>query len=70
MWRLPGAESWAEMQWSTIFIVVMIVFNQLLMLALIVILAHKLNRLVAKIDQISQNAGKFLQMGMTYFKKK
>jgi len=33
-------------------------------------LANKLSRLMAKIDGVSHNAGKFLQMGMTYFRRK
>ena len=67
---LPGNESLADIPWSTIYLAVMITFTNLLMLVLILVLATKLNRLVTKIDQVSQNAGKFLQMGMTFFKKK
>ena len=63
-------ESLVDAPWWAFVIVAMVVFNQLLMLVLIIILATKLSRLVAKMDQVSQNAGKFLQMGMTYFKRK
>lgn len=56
--------------WFTIYLVIMITISQVLLLALILVLSHKLNHLVSKLDQISKNAGKFLQMGMTFFKKK
>ena len=69
---LPGmdTESLADISWFTIYLVIMTTLTQMLLLALILVLAYKMNRLVTKLDQISQNAGKFLQMGMTYFKKK
>jgi len=67
---LPGGESLADIPWWAIMLVIMLTFTQLLMLTLILVLATKLNRLVAKMDQVSQHAGKFLQMGMTFFKKK
>ncbi len=68
----PGLdqESLADMPWFIIYMVIMITLAQLLLLALILVLAYKMNRLVAKLDQISKDAGKFLQMGMTFFKKK
>ena len=69
---LPGmdTESIADISWFTIYLVIMTTLTQMLLLSLILVLAYKMNRLVTKLDQISQNAGKFLQMGMTYFKKK
>lgn len=67
---LPGGESVGDIPWWAIMLVIMITLNQLLMLALILVLAKKLNRLVVQMDQVSQNAGKFLRMGMTFFKKK
>ena len=67
---LPGGESLEDIPWWAIFFIVMITFSNLLMLTLILVFATKLNKLVLKMDQISQNAGKFLQMGMTFFKKK
>ena len=66
---LPGGESLEDIPWWAIFFIVMITFSNLLMLTLILVFATKLNKLVLKMDQISQNAGKFLQMGMTFFKK-
>ena len=67
---LPGGESLEDIPWWAIFFIVMFTFSNLLMLTLILVFATKLNKLVLKMDQISQNAGKFLQMGMTFFKKK
>ncbi len=67
---LPGGESLEDIPWWAIFFIVMTTFSNLLMLALILVFATKLNRLVGKMDKVSQNAGKFLQMGMTFFKKK
>ena len=66
---LPGMGA-DDISWFTIYLVIVTTLTQMLLLALILVLAYKMNRLVAKLDQISQNAGKFLQMGMTYFKKK
>jgi ABC-type protease/lipase transport system fused ATPase/permease subunit len=63
-------ESVQDVPWWAIFLVVMFTFTQLLLLVLILVLANKLNSLVIKMDSISQNAGKFLRMGMTYFRKK
>ena len=68
----PGmaGESLADLPWFIIYMVIMTTLAQFLLLALVIVLAYKMNRLVAKLDQISQNAGKFVQMGMTFFKKK
>ncbi len=69
---LPGLDrvSLAELPWFTIYLGIMITLTQLLLLTLILVLAYKLDRLVVQLDQISRDAGKFLQMGMTFFKKK
>jgi hypothetical protein len=70
---LPGwldRESLASLPWFIIYLVIMTTLAQLLLLALVLVLAYKMNRLIAKLDQISQNAGKFVQMGMTFFKKR
>jgi len=72
MFGIPGLnnESLEAVSWFSIYLVIMTTLSQILLLALILVLAYKMNRLVAKLDQISQNAGKFLRMGMTFFKKK
>ena len=59
-----------EWAWPVIYMIIMTTLAQLLLLALILVLAYKMNRLVAKLDRISQDAGKFVQMGMTFFKKR
>ena len=69
---LPGLdqESLVDTPWIVIYMIIMTTLAQLLLLVLVLVLAYKMNRLVAKLDQISQNAGKFVQMGMTFFKKR
>ena len=68
----PGLDPEAieDISWFTIYLVIMTTLAQMLLLALILVLAYKMNRLVARLDQISQDAGKFVKMGMTFFKKK
>ena len=63
------SESLADLPDFIIYMIIMTTLAQLLLLTLVLVLAYKMNRLVAKLDQISQNAGKFVQMGMTFFKK-
>ena len=72
MFGLPGLDpqSLAEESWFFIYMVIMTTLAQLLLLGLVLVLAFKMNKLVAKLDKISQDASKFLTMGMTYFKKK
>ena len=59
-----------EMPWIFIRMLIMTTLAQILLFALVLVVVYKMNRLVAKLDQISEDAGKFLHMGMTYFKKK
>ena len=59
-----------KISWFTIYLVIMITGSQILLLALVLFLSHKMNLVVRKLDKISEDAGKFLQMGMTFFKKK
>lgn len=68
----PGIEkeSLEDISWFSIYLVIMTTLAQMLLLVLILVLFFKMNRLVHKLDQISQNAGKFLKMGMTFFKKR
>ena len=69
---MPGmsSEELESISWFNIYLVIMTIIANLLLLALILLLAYKMNRLVEKLDRISEHAGQFLQMGMTYFKKK
>ena len=59
-----------SISWFTIYLVIMTTLAQLLLLTLVLVLAYKMNRLVAKLDQISRDTGNFLKMGITYFKKR
>ena len=65
---LPSFESLAEQPWF-IYIIVLVTLAQLLLLTLVLVLFYKVQRLVEKLDRISTDAGKFVQMGMMYFKK-
>ena len=59
-----------DISWFTIYFVIMTSVAVSLQLVLILMITFKMNRLVNKIDQISKDTGKFVQMGMTFFKKK
>ena len=65
---LPNFDSLAEQPWF-IYIIVLVTMAQLLLLALVLVLFWKVQRLVEKLDHIAADAGKFVQMGMTFFKK-
>jgi len=54
----------------TIYVIVLVSLSQLLLLTLVLILAYKLNKLVTRLDEVSRDAGKFVQLGMTFFKGK
>ena len=66
---LPSFEGLAEQPWF-IYIIVMVTLAQLLLLALVLVLFWKVQRLVEKLDRISMDASKFVKMGMMYFKSK
>ena len=57
-----------EQPWF-LYIIVLVTLAQLLLLSLVLVLFYKVQRLVEKLDRISADAGKFVQMGMMYFKK-
>jgi hypothetical protein len=65
---LPSFESLAEQPWF-IYIIVLVTLAQLLLLALVLVLFYKVQRLVEKLDHVSNNASKFVRMGMMFFKK-
>ena len=65
---LPSFEGLAEQPWF-IYIVVLVTLAQLLLLALVLVLFYKVQRLVEKLDHVSTNASKFVRMGMMFFKK-
>jgi hypothetical protein len=67
---LPNFETLSDQEqpWF-IYVIVLVTLAQLLMLGLVLVLFYKVQRLVEKLDRISTDAGKFVQMGMMYFKK-
>jgi hypothetical protein len=65
---LPSFEGLAEQPWF-IYIIVLVTLAQLLLLALVLVLFYKVQRLVEKLDNVSTNASKFVRMGMMFFKK-
>jgi hypothetical protein len=65
---LPSFEGLAEQPWF-IYIIVLVTLAQLLLLALVLVLFYKVQRLVEKLDKVSTNASKFVRMGMMFFKK-
>jgi len=52
----------------TIFVIILFTLSQLLLLAFVMILAYKVNKLVSRLDEVSRDAGKFVRMGMSFFK--
>ena len=65
---LQALESVNDIPWFVIYSVVLMTIAILLLLALVLLMAYKLDRVLHKLDDISQNAGKFVQMGMSFFK--
>ena len=63
-------ESISDLPWYVIYMVFLMTTAILLLLALVIIMAYKLERLFGKLDDISRNAGQFVRMGMTFFKDK
>jgi len=63
-------ESISDLPWYVIYMVFLMTTAILLLLALVIIMAYKLEKLFAKLDDISRNAGQFVRMGMTFFKDK
>ncbi len=51
-----------------IFVIILFSLSQLLLLVFVMTLALKLNKLVSRIDDVSRDAGKFVRMGMSFFK--
>lgn len=61
-------ESVDEIPWFVIYTVVLMTIAMLLLLGFVMLLAYKLDKVLLKLEDISQNAGKFVQMGMSFFK--
>lgn len=63
-------ESLTDLPWFVIYMVILMVTAILLLLALVIVVAYKLERLHSKLDEISRNAGQFVKMGMSFFRDK
>ena len=53
-----------------IYTLVLIAIVVLLLLALVVMISIKMSRISGKVEEISENARKFVKLGVTYFKEK
>lgn len=51
-----------------VYIVVMTSIAVLLMLVLVILLEMKMNRILIKLDGMSKDAGRFIQMGLKFFR--
>ena len=58
-----------EQPWF-LWVIVLVTAANLLLLGLVITLFYRVQRLIEKLDRISTDAGKFVQMGMMYFKNK
>jgi len=65
---MQTVDSINDIPWFVIYAVVLMTIAILLLLALVLLMAYKLDKVLVKLDDISQNAGRFVQMGMTFFK--
>ena len=67
---LPPFENLSDQEEPWILsIIIVVTLANLLLLALVIKLFYKVQQLIEKLDRISSDAGKFVQMGMMYFKK-
>ena len=58
----------APVSWFTVYIAVLISVVQLILLVFVMALASKIHKLITRIDELSENAGNFVRMGMQYFR--
>lgn len=65
----PG-DSVSEITTWSLYIIVFFTFSQLLLLGFVMALAYKVDKLMRQVNELSQDAGKFLRMSMQYFKTK
>ena len=60
----------SDVSWFQIYIVVLTALALVLLLALVLVIIFKMSRMANKLDDISENATRFVRMGMNYFKQK
>ena len=53
-----------------IYIVIMTSLAVLLMLVLVILLELKMNRILYKLDDMSRDAGRFMRLGLKFFRTK
>ncbi len=53
-----------------IYIVIMTSLAVLLMLILVILLELKMNRILYKLDDMSRDAGRFMRLGLKFFKNR
>jgi len=58
----------SEMNYWSLYIIIFFTFSQLLLLGFVLTLAYKLEKLMRNVQEMSRDAGKFLRMGVNYFK--
>jgi len=68
LFLLQATDPINDIPWFVIYTVVLMTLAILLLLILVLVLAFKLNRVLIKLEDISQNAGRFVQLGMNFFK--
>jgi hypothetical protein len=64
--KIPDRVS--QMSDWTLYTILVFTFSQLLLLGFVVALAYRLSRLMREVRALSQDASKFLRMGIHYFK--
>jgi hypothetical protein len=68
-WLPPFEDLSSQEQPWILWIIVVVTLVNLMLLGLVIKLFYQVQRLIEKLDRISTDAGKFVQMGMMYFKK-
>lgn len=53
-----------------VYIIVMTSLAVLLMLVLVILLEMKMNRIIGKLDGMSRDAGRFMKVGLKFFKNR
>lgn len=57
-----------EISWFMIYLAVLLSVIVLILLVFLLVLSAKIQKIVGRLDDLSQSAGNFVQMGMQYFR--
>lgn len=60
----------ADTSWFVLYMIFLIMAALVMLLGLVLLLAHKLNKMMGKLDDISANAAQFVKLGVHFFKTK